>query len=73
MPKDDTLVIAVRETLKQLSQGVIAMLGAPPEGTEEFYHEIPMRDGFSSSLKVHKPTKGGGPLFVFAFGGGFLG
>ena len=34
---------------------------------------FPVRDGFSSSLKIHKPAKGGGPLIVLAFGGGFLG
>ena len=39
----------------------------------EYYKDIPMRDGFSSSLKIHRPTDGGGPLFVLIFGGGFLG
>lgn len=40
----------------------------------EIYHEIPMRDGFMSSLKVHRPMDGQpGPLIVLGFGGGFIG
>lgn len=42
---------------------------------EEFYHEIPMRDGFSSAMKILKPAAGSqpGPLIVLCFGGGFVG
>ena len=48
-------------------------LAPAPPGTE-LYHDIPMRDGFMSSLKVHKPAQGPpGPLIVLAFGGGFVG
>ena len=47
--------------------------GPEPAGTE-LYHDIPMRDGFMSPLKVHKPAEGPpGPLIVYAFGGGFIG
>ena len=41
---------------------------------EEFYHEIEMRDGFMSRLKIHKPASSEpGPLIVLCFGGGFVG
>ncbi|KAK5175096.1 uncharacterized protein LTR77_000233 [Saxophila tyrrhenica] len=47
---------------------------APPFTGSETYHDIPMRDGFKSSLKVQRPAEGGtGPLIVLAFGGGFVG
>jgi acetyl esterase/lipase len=65
--------VGIKTQLKAQSQGVLQKLGSPPEGIEEFYHEIPMRDGFKSSLKVFRPTNGGGPLYVLAFGGGFIG
>jgi hypothetical protein len=40
----------------------------------EISHDIPMRDGFSSTLKVQKPAGGTpGPLCVLIFGGGFVG
>lgn len=76
MPPPDGSVpvhLMVRQQLKAQSTAVVEKLGQPPKGTEEFYKEIPVRDGFSSSLKIHKPTEGGGPLIVLAFGGGFLG
>ncbi|KAK5164628.1 uncharacterized protein LTR77_009834 [Saxophila tyrrhenica] len=70
---DQELHLTVRQTLNAQSAAIIKKLGDPPEGTAEFYQEIPVRDGFSSSLKIHKPSNGGGPLVVLAFGGGFLG
>ena len=40
----------------------------------ELYHDIPMRDGYMSSIKIHKPSEGApGPLIVLCFGGGFVG
>lgn len=66
---------------KSLRDGMILMDNAmvadlpqvPPE--TEFYHDIPMRDGFMSTLKIHKPasSKPPGPLIVVCFGGGFVG
>ena len=45
----------------------------PPFTGSETYHEIPMRDGFMSSLKIQRPASGeAGPLIVLAFGGGFV-
>ena len=43
--------------------------------SEEFYHSTPMRDGFSSAMKILKPAAGSspGPLIVLCFGGGFVG
>lgn len=41
----------------------------------ESHKEIPMRDGFMSSLKIQRPPDGSkaGPLIVLLFGGGFVG
>ena len=53
------------EVMEKLANGDLVPL--PKE--EEFYHEIPMRDGFSSALKILKPAAGGspGPLIVLCF------
>lgn len=52
------------------------MLGAgtpAPAGITENVHEISMRDGYMSAIKVFKPSSGPpGPLIVLAFGGGFV-
>ena len=59
------------EIMEKLVNGDLSPL--PKE--EEFYHNIPMRDGFSSALKILKPAAGSppGPLIVLCFGGGFVG
>lgn len=45
----------------------------PPPGVTEIYYDIAMRDGFTSNIKVHKPSQGSpGPLIVLAFGGAFM-
>ena len=60
--------------LKMLSAAMVAKLGPAPPGMTEFYHDIPMRDGYMSSLKIHKPFQApAGPLIVLCFGGGFVG
>ena len=61
--------------IREVSKQGLALIG-PPEGpiTEE-YKDIPMRDGFQSSIKIHKPTQpqaNGSPLIIFCFGGGFI-
>jgi len=52
------------------------MLGAgtpATAGITENVHEISMRDGYMSAIKVFKPSSGPpGPLIVLAFGGGFV-
>lgn len=51
------------------------MLGPPEAAITEEYKDIPMRDGFKSSIKIHRPTKApasGSPLIIFCFGGGFI-
>ena len=51
------------------------MLGPPESGITEETKDIPMRDGFQSTIKIHKPSSppsGGSPLIVFCFGGGFI-
>lgn len=55
---------------KAFNEGVIR----PVSPEVEMYHEVPMRDGFVSRLKIHKPKAGiPGPLIVLGFGGGFIG
>lgn len=64
---------AVRRFMEMMEKGMNA--GIEPATPEtEFYHEIPMRDGFISKLKLHKPAAGSapGPLIVLCFGGGFV-
>ena len=69
------------EDYQALRDGMISMEGAfnnnvvnPVSPEIELYHKIPMRDGFMSRLKIHKPKDGHpGPLVVLCFGGGFIG
>lgn len=52
---------------------IITKLGPPPSDITELFHDIPMRDGYMSSAKIHKPSQGTpGPLIVLIFGGGFV-
>ena len=63
----------VREGLRIMTEAVIELIGPPPPGTKEFFHDIPMSDGYTSSLKIHKPAEDiAGPLIVLCFGGGFI-
>lgn len=56
-----------------MSDAVMELIGPPPPYTKEFYHDIPMSDGYMSSLKIHKPVEDKpGPLIVLCFGGGFI-
>ena len=56
-----------------MEKSMNAKLGPASPGTE-LNHDIPMRDGFMSSLKVYKTADGPpGPLVVLCFGGGFIG
>lgn len=59
-----------------LSQGNLEMIGPAESAIAEEIKEIPMRDGFQSSIKIHRPTErqaSGSPVIVFYFGGGFIG
>ena len=61
--------------MDMLSKQSVAMLGPPEAAITEEYKDIPMRDGFQSTIKIHKPSTppaGGSPLIVFCFGGGFI-
>ena len=63
----------MRKGMEMMEQAINKKL--PPVPAEsEFYHEIAMRDGYMSTLKIHKPASSTpGPLIVLAFGGGFVG
>lgn len=74
MPKPDpnaNIVEGIRNALTRMSQDILDRIGLVPEGISESYHDIVMRDGYMSSLKIQKPFKGTpGPLVVLAYGGG---
>ncbi|KAF2165378.1 hypothetical protein M409DRAFT_24228 [Zasmidium cellare ATCC 36951] len=58
-----------------LSEEGRAMLEPPEAGIIEETRTIPMRDGFQSTIKIHRPRhppSAGSPLIVFFFGGGFI-
>ncbi|CZT19914.1 related to arylacetamide deacetylase [Ramularia collo-cygni] len=62
-----------RAFLRSNTEMSLARLGPAPPDMLEFYHNIEMRDGTSSTLKVFKPRCGPpGPLVVLCFGGGFV-
>ncbi|KAI5357939.1 Putative alpha/beta hydrolase-3 [Septoria linicola] len=70
-PRNDPLVS--RAGLRAFIEANLRRLGPAPASVEEFYHDIEMRDGVLSTLKICKPAKGPpGPLFVLLFGGGFI-
>src|ERR1700761_1826498 len=65
----------VRTMVGALTQQGLDMLGPAESAITEEYKDIPMRDGFASSIKIHKPSQppaSGSPLIVFCFGGGFI-
>lgn len=48
--------------------------GPTPKDLTETEHNIPMRDGHQSSVRIYKSSSGSpGPLVALAFGGGFVG
>lgn len=69
--RSDPLV--ARAGLRAFIDANLRRIGPAPSSIQEFYHEIEMRDGFSSTLKICKPASGPpGPLVVLVFGGGFI-
>ncbi|KAK4632045.1 AB hydrolase superfamily protein [Fulvia fulva] len=70
--ENDPLV--VRAGMAAYTEAVLSKLGGSPTGQTVFYHDIPMRDDFSSTLKIFKPTddRPPGALIVLCFGGGFI-
>lgn len=72
-PQGKFNVQSYRAYLRKTTEISLARLGPAPLGILESYHDIEMRDGFASSLKVLKPASGPpGPLMVVLFGGGFI-
>ena len=62
----------VKASLKELTKQTLAMLGPAESAIVEEHKDIPMRDGFQSSIKITRPSRtpaGGSPLIVFFFGG----
>ena len=53
----------------------LEQVGPPEAAIIEETKDIPMRDGFQSTIKIHRPSNppaGGSPLIAFYFGGGFI-
>lgn len=70
-PPDANLVEMIRKGLAAMSAGVLAQIGPAPDGISESYHDIPMRDGYMSSIKIQKPSNASsGALAVLVYGGG---
>ncbi|KAK3722235.1 hypothetical protein LTR37_002668 [Vermiconidia calcicola] len=66
---------SVFTALEEFSKQGLAMIGEPESSVKEEFKDIPMRDGFQSTLKIHRPTEppaDGSPLIIFCFGGGFI-
>lgn len=74
MPKPSpggNIVEMIRASLKKMSASVLEQIGPAPASISESYHDISMRDGYMSSLKVQKPSASApGPLAVLIYGGG---
>lgn len=53
---------------------MLRAIGPPPEGQDEFYHNVKMRDGHENKVKIFKPraTSSPGPLVILVFGGGYF-
>jgi acetyl esterase/lipase len=65
----------VRNVISAVSAQTLAQIGPPEASLIEEERKIPMRDGFESTIKIHKPAKtpaGGSPLIVLIFGGGWI-
>jgi acetyl esterase/lipase len=61
--------------LAGISAATLVQLGPAESSIVEEYRKIPMRDGFQSTIKVHRPAEtpsSGSPLIVLLFGGGFI-
>ncbi|KAI7267975.1 lipase/esterase [Hortaea werneckii] len=70
---DETAFKALFQTVEATT---LAQLGPPESTLVETEQDIPMRDGYASSMKIHKPATPppqGSPLIVLLFGGGFIG
>lgn len=62
--------------MAMMSQGTLQMIGAAEPAITEELKEIPMRDGYQSTIKIHRPTDppaSGSPVIVYYYGGGFIG
>jgi hypothetical protein len=70
-PADANLVDLIRKGLAAMSAGVLAQIGPAPDWISESYHDIPMRDGYMSSIKIQKSSSSSpGALAVLVYGGG---
>lgn len=59
--------------MDKMETAMTNLAGTTLDGVSETTHDIPMRDGYQSQLRIYKPTSSPpGPLIVLAFSGGFV-
>ncbi|KAK5127090.1 hypothetical protein LTR85_008450 [Meristemomyces frigidus] len=74
-PPDWENADAMAANLAAMTAMTLEQIGPPESGITEEEQLIPMRDGFKSTIKVHKPSSppsSGSPLIVLIFGGGWI-
>lgn len=67
-------LLVMREGMRQWEKMLVEALGPPDDRIEEFYHGIPLSDGFQLQLKIFRPREEGSsgrPLILLFHGGGF--
>ncbi|KAK5738338.1 hypothetical protein LTR17_006057 [Elasticomyces elasticus] len=66
---------AVKNLMAAVETRALAQLGPPEPSLKESVQSIPMRDGYQSAIKIHRPASkpsGGSPLIVLLYRGGFV-
>ncbi|KAK4892500.1 hypothetical protein LTR27_008964 [Elasticomyces elasticus] len=66
---------AVKTLMAAVETNALAQLGPSEASLEESVQLIPMRDGYQSAIKIHRPASkppSGSPLIVLLYGGGFV-
>ncbi|KAK3111652.1 hypothetical protein LTR53_012873 [Teratosphaeriaceae sp. CCFEE 6253] len=74
-PVDWSDAATVKALMAHVETAALAQLGPAESSIIEAEHQIPMRDGFDSAIKIHRPAmkpSTGSPLVVLIYGGGFI-
>ncbi|TKA71637.1 hypothetical protein B0A55_07573 [Friedmanniomyces simplex] len=74
-PLDWSDATALKSLMVIVTAANMNQLGPAESSIEESERQIPMRDGYESTIKIHKPASkpsAGSPLVVLIFGGGFV-
>ncbi|KAK4545793.1 hypothetical protein LTR36_002747 [Oleoguttula mirabilis] len=74
-PMDWDNAAATAAGMAAMEAMLLAQIGPPESAITEHAQQIPMRDGFESTIKIHKPSSppsAGSPLIVLILGGGWI-